>query len=206
MRGLAPRKQTVARSIGEITTRSGRHQTSGGSWQRQNRPRRSATKPQSDGLLEDVPAHPRHSEFQAAMRKDGLLQAPLQPPREPRDARSSTCRLPPDAPIPATKRQLLGRRLKQIRTSKPSYTLPPASSTRAPPQRINNVSHCYMRQRRKFLPGAKRAHSTEGLPRICNSPNVEGRRPERRDRKVLPRISYLGMTLIYRTFRPTNLI
>ena len=36
---------------GEITTRSGRHQTSGGSWQRQNRPRRSATKPQSDGLL-----------------------------------------------------------------------------------------------------------------------------------------------------------
>src|SRR5208337_928184 len=35
-------------SIGEITTRSGRHQTSGGSWQRQNRPRRSATKPQSD--------------------------------------------------------------------------------------------------------------------------------------------------------------
>ena len=37
---------------GEITTRSGRHQTSGGSWQRQNRPRRSATKPQSDGLLE----------------------------------------------------------------------------------------------------------------------------------------------------------
>ena len=36
---------------GEITTRSGRHQTSGGSWQRQNRPRRSATKLQSDGLL-----------------------------------------------------------------------------------------------------------------------------------------------------------
>ena len=36
---------------GEITTRSGRHQTSGGSWQRQNRPRRSATKPQSDRLL-----------------------------------------------------------------------------------------------------------------------------------------------------------
>ena len=31
--------------------RPGRHQTSGGSWQRQNRPRRSATKPQSDGLL-----------------------------------------------------------------------------------------------------------------------------------------------------------
>ena len=41
---------------GEITTRSGRHQTSGGSWQRQNRPRRSATKPQSDGLLGP---HPR---------------------------------------------------------------------------------------------------------------------------------------------------
>src|ERR1019366_8179243 len=44
-------KADGCRSIGEITTRSGRHQKSGGSWQRQNRPRRSATKPQSDGLL-----------------------------------------------------------------------------------------------------------------------------------------------------------
>src|SRR5450759_1604681 len=47
-------------SIGEITTRSGRHQTSGGSWQRQNHPRRSATKPQSDGLLGPSDAKKQH--------------------------------------------------------------------------------------------------------------------------------------------------
>src|ERR1019366_3768796 len=50
-------KADGCRSIGEITTRSGRHQTSGESWQRQNRPRRSATKPQSDGLLAFVQRH-----------------------------------------------------------------------------------------------------------------------------------------------------
>ena len=86
---------------GEITTRSGRHQTSGGSWQRQNRPRRSATKPQSDGLLGlatgPEPAWNRRAlkprrvaaNVNAAQDRPGLAETGLHPsPRRARQAGS----------------------------------------------------------------------------------------------------------------------
>ena len=74
---------------GEITTRSGRHQTSGGSWQRQNRPRRSATKPQSDGLLGHRPPCKRrvHPPAQPVPRLPALifeLDGSLEPGRHRR--------------------------------------------------------------------------------------------------------------------------
>src|ERR1700730_13897355 len=60
-----------------------------------------------------------------------MCQAPLRLPCEPRDARSSTCRRPLDAPIRAWKRLFLGRRLKQIqaaRLGQPARTMIEAGS------------------------------------------------------------------------------